>query len=254
MKTFDAYRLPMFRRMVETDALSDAERFLIQAYLEREGSTLEAGTGGGRILFAMRDMGYSRLAGYDFVPELIEAARAKDELSCISFDVGDGTSLRYEDAAYDQLVYLAQFVSGFTDEASQRAAVNEAFRVLKPGGVALFSCLYYPSRRKSRAFSLYLSYIGALRRLRRSELSPQAIPWLRMGEGFNLRALLDIGPWSYWYEPDEFLDQLEEAGFEVAAGGTAGMAGSGLVANHCRGLDCSAADTSFYAVCRKPSA
>ena len=36
------------------EGLIDTERFLIEQYLDKEGKTLEAGTGGGRILLEMK--------------------------------------------------------------------------------------------------------------------------------------------------------------------------------------------------------
>ena len=104
-----------------------------------DGVTLEAGTGGGRIVRAMAALGFTRLAGFDFAPELIDAARRADAAGAIDFRVADATALPYGDAEFDQALYLQQIVCTIESRGGRRAALAEAARVLRPGGVALFS-------------------------------------------------------------------------------------------------------------------
>ena len=53
------------------------ELFLIERFLEKNASTLEAGTGGGRILYYMEDMGFTDLLGFDYISTFIDEAIAK---------------------------------------------------------------------------------------------------------------------------------------------------------------------------------
>src|SRR5690606_21303127 len=150
-----------FFREVERDYWASAaglkaeERALIERALEPRRRTLEGGTGGGRIVRALRERGFSELAGFDFAPELIAAARAADPDGSIAFAVADATRLPYADGEFEQLVYLQQIVCTIEDAAGRRRALAEAARVLRPGGVALFSFLLLEGRRRSplqRAF------------------------------------------------------------------------------------------------------
>ena len=85
----DLYSSVEFDRWVGRKELDDDERFLITHYLCPTASTLEAGTGGGRILLAMKDLGFTNLRGFDFVPGLIEQAQAADRSGAIRFDIED---------------------------------------------------------------------------------------------------------------------------------------------------------------------
>lgn len=72
------YSTVEFQRWAERFGLYPEERFVITNYLDRSGRTLEGGTGGGRILLAMKQMGFTCLCGYDFVPQFVELARQRD--------------------------------------------------------------------------------------------------------------------------------------------------------------------------------
>lgn len=195
------------------DGLKPEEQALITAHLDPARSTLEAGTGGGRIVRAMRKLGYGGLTGFDFAPELIEAARAADPQ--ITFDVADATQLPYADDSFDQLLYLQQIVCTIESEAGRRAALAEAARVLRPGGTAIFSFLCLEGRRRSPVQAAFLTYLRALRAVRRSPRPAQLMPRLRLRGKANLAALRDAGPYTFWYRAAEAVAELRGAGFAI---------------------------------------
>jgi SAM-dependent methyltransferase len=200
--------------------LIPAERFLIERYLEPSGRTLEAGTGSGRLLFAMQARGFSSLAGFDFVPELLAEARKRDSSGRIRFDVQNAASLGYGDGAFDQLVYLQQVLCFIEEEGSRRAAVREAYRVLRAGGIGLFSFLSFEARRRRPLYRAYLAYLRIVRAMRRSTRPLQSLPWLRLAGRFNPRALADAGPYVYWYRLEEICRVLADVGFAIDAIGS----------------------------------
>ena len=210
-----------FFREVERDywaaaeGLKPEERALIEAHLDRDGVTLEAGTGGGRIVRAMAALGFTRLAGFDFAPELIDAARRADAAGAIDFRVADATALPYGDAEFDQALYLQQIVCTIESRGGRSAALAEAARVLRPGGVALFSFLCLEGRERSTVQRAYVAYLRALRRVRGSQREPQLMPRLRLRGRVNPGALRDAGPYTYWYRAAEAAAELEGAGFRV---------------------------------------
>src|SRR5580692_804648 len=76
--------------------LNSKEAFLTERFFDKDGQTLDGGTGGGRVLFALQKQGFSKLYGFDFVAESIAAARQRDSTGKIQFDVMDATKLGYD--------------------------------------------------------------------------------------------------------------------------------------------------------------
>lgn len=236
----------------EAAGLKPDERALIERFLDRAASTLEAGSGGGRILAEMRGLGFTTLTGFDFVPELVAEARGADPSGEIRFDVADATHLTYPDASFDQVLYLQQLLSSLESPADRDRVVREAFRVLRPGGVALFSVLPYEVRSRSRLARPYLAYLRLLRRLRRSDRPDQLLPRMRIRGRLTPAALRDAGPHVYWYRAAEVERELTAAGFDVTAiGTTPQVLGDAMHASAAALADARLEET-LYAVCRKP--
>jgi SAM-dependent methyltransferase len=202
-------------RWGEAEGLEGFERFLITQYLDPAGSTLEAGCGGGRILRAMQEMGFTRMCGFDAVPQFIALARRKDSDGAISFDVQNATHLKYASESVDQIIYWGQLLSLLESAADRLAAVREARRVLKRSGRALLSFCCAETRRAERIYLPYLLYVRCLRCLLGKRLTLQSLPWLRLRGKPNWRALLDAGPYVYWYHVDEAVHLLESQGFRI---------------------------------------
>jgi len=202
------------------EGLIDTERFLIEQYLDKEGKTLEAGTGGGRILLEMKKMGFKSLCGFDFVEEFIEIAKKKDTSGNIMFEVQDATSLSYLDSSFDQVIYLQQIISLIPNEDKRLKAIKEAYRVLKPGGRALFSFLSFEARSRDFQYLLFLLYLKALRLIFKRRISIQYLPWLKLGGRLNLKAFLDAEPYVFWYKLQELRMFLQGAGFKILAVGS----------------------------------
>jgi demethylmenaquinone methyltransferase / 2-methoxy-6-polyprenyl-1,4-benzoquinol methylase len=111
------------RRLVKTAALTPASRVL----------DLAAGTGDLSLALA-RQGRPAEVLGTDFVPEMLEVARAKAERYAgptrLSFQVEDAQSLTLPDASFD-VVTVAFGVRNFPD---REANFREVLRVLRPGG------------------------------------------------------------------------------------------------------------------------
>jgi ubiquinone/menaquinone biosynthesis C-methylase UbiE len=237
----------------EAAGLKPDERALIERYLDRDATTLEAGTGGGRILGEMRELGFKSLAGFDFVPELIAEARRDEPSGEIRFDVQDATRLTYPDESFDQLIYLQQLLSSIEDAGDRDRVLAEAFRILKPRGMALFSVLPFEVRARSARHRPYLIYLRALRRLRGTSRPGQLLPRLRMRGRPSAGALRDAGPYVYWYRAEEVEAELAAAGFEIAAIGTTPQVESGEMPPSAAALDAGALAGTLYVACRKPA-
>ena len=95
-----------FSTWIEIEDIFSEEKYMIQKYLQPDLKTVEAGTNGGRILLNMKEMGFTALAGFDNVPELIDAAIARNPELNIDFQVQDAVELSYSDNSFDQILYL----------------------------------------------------------------------------------------------------------------------------------------------------
>src|SRR3954451_12998543 len=91
-----------FEPWARKERLIAAEQYLIVHYLSKQARTLEAGTGGGKILLAMQDMGFTALHGFDYVHQFVRRAKNKDATKRIGFGVVDAVSLAYRDHSFDQ--------------------------------------------------------------------------------------------------------------------------------------------------------
>jgi ubiquinone/menaquinone biosynthesis C-methylase UbiE len=195
--------------------LETHEAFLARKYLNPAKATVEAGTGGGRIVLGLQKMGFKDLHAYDYVPQFVAEVRTRDLNQGIRLSAQDATRLGYKDESFDQILYLAQILCLVDGKAARIEAVKEAYRILRPGGIGLFSFLSHEVRSGSTTYRLYLTWLGALRFFSRPKRDSQTLPWLKIGGKFNRGALLDRGPYVYWYRAPEAVAELREAGFNV---------------------------------------
>ena len=209
-----------FSTWIEIEHIFLEEKYMIQKYLQPHLKTVEAGTNGGRILLNMKEMGFTALAGFDNVPELIDAAIARNPDRDIDFQVQDAVKLSYPDESFDQILYLQQILCLLESEDRVKA-MRESLRILKPGGIGIFSFLNFESRSLDFPFSMHIAYLKALRKLSGNALSIQYLPWIVLGGKFNLQStVLDRSPYVYWYRISEAYDELKSVGFEIVGIGT----------------------------------
>lgn len=247
------YSTVAFRSWSHRTRLIPEEKFLIEKYLDRNLKTVEAGTAGGRILFEMSALGFRSLFGFDYVPGFIEAARGKDRLSRIQFDVQDAVSLTYDDGSFDQIIYLQQILSMMESEPARLSALREAFRILKPGGTALLSFLSFEARSQSRIYAPYLMYLRLLRGLRGSTQRIQYQPWLKLGGKLNWAALVDQQPYVYWYRLQEIAEFLRATGFVLVGVGSSHQIERAALCESFQDFARQTIDGMVYVVAKKPA-
>ena len=241
-----------FSTWIEIEDLFPEEKYMIQKYLQPDLKTVEAGTNGGRILLNMKEMGFTDLAGFDNVPGLIDAAIARNSERNIDFQVQDAAELSYPDNSFDQILYLQQILCLLESE-DRLKAMQESLRILKSGGVGLFSFLNFESRSSKFPFSIYIAYLKALRKLRGNALSIQYLPWIVIGGKFNFKSpLLDRAPHVYWYRISEAYAELKSVGFEVVGIGTIPQIMAGNLKTTASELLTEETSGTLYIAVRKP--
>jgi SAM-dependent methyltransferase len=121
------------------------------AAVEPQEVVLDVGCGTGVVAVTAARRG-ARVSGLDLTPELLEHARANEEIAgCgkIDWSEGDAESLPYPDGTFD--VVLSQFGHMFAPRPA--VAMSEMRRVLKPGGRIAFST-WPPEHFVGRFFTL----------------------------------------------------------------------------------------------------
>lgn len=202
------------------DGLVEDESYLVDNYLDPSASTIDAGTGNGRIVFALKDLGFTSLTGFDLVPEFIETARARDTDHTIAFDTQDGTVLTYPDESFDQLIYLAQIISTVGGWDNQIKLLTEAYRIAKPGALLLVSFLSWDVRLSRPVHVLYTGYLRAIRAVFGSGAPIQSQTWLKLGDWTNLSALTDAPPYLYYFRVHEISELIRLSGWGLSEVGS----------------------------------
>lgn len=223
------YETVEFDAWAYKEGIGYEEKFLCKKYLNKDLKTVEAGTGGGRLILEMKKLGFTSLYAYDYLPEFIAEAKKKDPTQSICFEVEDATKLSYQDCSFEQILYLQQLISSIDGDDNKLKALKEAYRILKLGGIALFSFLSFESRVREPLYIPYLVYLFAFRKLLRINRSIQYLPWLKLGGKPNFLSLLDSEPYVYWYKMSEAYNQLEQVGFKVVAFGSSYQISQGIL-------------------------
>lgn len=245
------YSTKEFNNWSERGKLLPEEQILIEKYLDKNRISVEAGTAGGRILLEMHQLGFKSLFGYDFVSEFIHIAKKRDYSNNIVFSVQDATKLNYSDASFDQAIYMQQIISTIEDPSKRLKSLQEAFRILKTGGIILFSFLSFESKKKSIFSNLFISYLTLVRTFFHRNLNIQCLPWLKYTGKTNWNSLLDREPYNYWYKTDEVFKLLEEVGFSITAlGYTKQILGNYMHTSY-ETLKATHGDGHIYFVCKK---
>lgn len=216
----DLYSGIEFSTWLDLQKLWPEEEYLIKKYLNPQLGVVEAGVNGGRILLKMQELGFTNLAGFDYVAELIAEAIERNPDRTIDFQIQDAIELTYPDNSFDQIIYLQQIICLIEGRENRLKALQESYRILKQDGIGLFSFLSFESRSSQLAYAIYFKYLVFLRKLRGENLNTQYLPWLKLGGKSNFNALLDRPPYTYWYQVTEIYELLKSVGFEIVGMGT----------------------------------
>jgi glycosyltransferase involved in cell wall biosynthesis/SAM-dependent methyltransferase len=154
---------------------------------DRSIKILEAGCGLGGWVIDLKEKGF-QITGVDFDPRIVERVKAHDRR--IPVEVGDVCRLRFKDGSFAAYVSLG-VIEHFEEGPEQ--ALREAFRVLRPGGLAFITVPYLNGFRKLWVHPLRNLFFGLRRQI--------------SGKRDYF--------WEYRYTRRELADYLEQAGFEI---------------------------------------
>ena len=120
-----------------------SEATLLERYVPKTARVLELGCGAGRVSVGMAKAGWTDLRATDFSPAMVEAAVAVVDMAGVGdrvrCEVADATALPYADGTFDAAVFAFNGLLMIPGADRRRAAMREIARVLRPGGVFIFS-------------------------------------------------------------------------------------------------------------------
>ncbi len=117
--------------------LTAAERMLFETYVPLGSSVADLGVGGGRTTAFLAGRA-SRYVGVDNAPAMVNACRAKfPELEFVVADAADLTG--FAEASFDAVVFPFNGIDYVLPDQSRKNCLGHIRRILKPGGVLIFS-------------------------------------------------------------------------------------------------------------------
>jgi SAM-dependent methyltransferase len=116
--------------------LFPAERRILERYWSRAGSVLDMGCGCGRTSHFLKEMGH-RVTAIDIVPEMLEIAR--NLVPGVDFRWMDACDLEFGRASFDYVLFSYNGIDCIHPEEKRMACLREIHRVLRPGGILVFS-------------------------------------------------------------------------------------------------------------------
>jgi SAM-dependent methyltransferase len=119
----------------------------IEASLERPDAILDMGSLASAIPPALSVLGYSNLHGIDLDEQILEMGREHG----ITYVVGDLTATDWPDAHFAAITAISVIEHG----VDQDALFKEVARLLRPGGLFLFSTDYWPEKVDTEGTELF---------------------------------------------------------------------------------------------------
>lgn len=134
------------------------EHALLRGEGLRDGSTVvDVGCGSGRLATKLARYPKLRYLGLDVVPELLDYARRKAGRPDFRFEKVDAARLPFDALVADFCVFFSVFTHILPEESY--VYLEEAHRVLKPGGKAVFSFLEHASAASKPVFDANLAWV-----------------------------------------------------------------------------------------------
>jgi len=125
----------------EEIGLWQSERIVFSRYLNAKNKILDIGCGAGRTTFGLHEIGYHDITGADLSDNMISAAQkiARDKGLEINFMAENACALSFAAESFDAVIFSANGIMTIPAKEVRQKAFNEIQRVLKPGGMFIFT-------------------------------------------------------------------------------------------------------------------
>lgn len=197
--------------MVESCKVDDAVNLTIQYILNKKARILEAGSGTGRVIKYLNNLGYLNIEGIELNKKIVNELHKKYP----EITVKEGNILRmpYKENAFDVIVsygVIEHFPKG------PDLPLKALLKVLKPGGIAIVTV---PSFNFIRSIISFFSPLTELANpltnpLIRKIFSCPSLPAKNGNKPYYIYP--QRGPFfEYWLTPKQFEDICRKSGFEI---------------------------------------
>ena len=121
-----------------------SERILInQTFPNKSAKVLELGCGGGRVGLGLAKEGYNNLTVTDFSPVMVDMTHGifaeAGMAQSATIEIANACRLTYPEQSWDGVVFAFNGLMCLRGQTDRLEALNEIYRVLKPGGKFLFT-------------------------------------------------------------------------------------------------------------------
>ena len=135
-----------YDRLADLSGLTTVEQALLHIYIPSFESLLVAGCGTGREIFALSERG-KILVGVDIAWNMVHKANQKRCLlqrENVKFQQGSIVHLPYRDESFEHALMFAEVIQHIPKRRCRQQALQEVFRVVKPGGYVFLSAFNQP--------------------------------------------------------------------------------------------------------------
>lgn len=155
-----------YAKAVANVGLWESEKRLFAERLAKRERILDLGCGAGRVSIGLWQAGYERVVGADLAEEMVAEARGiAAYLGCpFSFERQDATALGYADASFNGVVFAFNGLMQIPGKENRQRALQQIYRVLRPGGRFIFSTLDREDPLYSRVFAVVDDFDHDLKR------------------------------------------------------------------------------------------
>lgn len=139
VKSFDGCSASYDIATVKVGLWESEKDLILKHFSDKNKKVLDVGCGAGRTSLAMEVLGYKDIVAVDFSPKMIEYALVNGKESNVLFELGNCMDLKYSDDSFDYALFSFNGLMQIPGEENRIIALNELNRVLKSGGILIFT-------------------------------------------------------------------------------------------------------------------